>query len=373
MRQVAAVLTVLIFLSTCAQAQTQWNIQTSQGLDAVAFIGPLSGDPLAKSRHIYDEDIAAFRDQMSDEAITALEIIDRTIRLEQEFIVTAALALIFSAGPAQTLDEVIESAEKPDRLRRKLEASPYWDADNWAQFRKIAPYIAIILRELKRLNFESHWARVIQPALNEKRNELQDYLAAYDIAGEASRLLGRPLDNEIDVIVANYVAPLGIRIIGQRYLTHQSYRNETVVRDAAHEMFHPPFNMENDEIWKTLAPLKSDPWFANIVENHNPVYGYNSFEAIVNEDSTKALDQIVSERLGFDEDMGGRLRKNDEGMHMLAAALYHAMKEDGFDKRGGAYETWLLQASQRGLLAPDEVRRRAAAVVGEAAAARWDP
>ena len=59
-------------------------------------------------------------------------------------------------------------------------------------------------------------------------------------------------------------------------------------------------------------------------------------------------------------------------MHVLAAALYQAMKEDGFDQRGGPYQDWLIGAFDRDMLTPAEVRRRAALIVGQAAVDRWD-
>lgn len=92
---------------------------------------------------------------------------------------------------------------------------------------------------------------------------------------------------------------------------------------------------------------------------------------MVNEDSTQALDQIVAERLGFARDPALRWQHSDDGMHMLAAALYHAMKEDGFDQRGGRYHDWLVSALDRGLLTPEDVRRRAAEIVGQAAVDKW--
>ena len=58
---------------------------------------------------------------------------------------------------------------------------------------------------------------------------------------------------------------------------------------------------------------------------------------------------------------------------MFAAALYHAMKEDGFAETGGVYEDWLKSALQRDLLSPENVRRRAAEVVGEDMVNTWGP
>jgi hypothetical protein len=109
----------------------------------------------------------------------------------------------------------------------------------------------------------------------------------------------------------------------------------------------------------------------SIVHDHDPAFGYNSFEGVLNEDSTSALDQIVSERLGFARDPAERWQSVDDGMHMLAAALYHLMKEDEFAERGGNYPEWLDSVVDRGLLTPAEVKRRAAIVVGDAAVKKW--
>ena len=71
-------------------------------------------------------------------------------------------------------------------------------------------------------------------------------------------------------------------------------------------MFHPPFDTDDWRFVARFAHLQSDPWIRSIVETHNPQFGYNSFDGIINEDSTQALDQIVSERMGFGRDPGDR-------------------------------------------------------------------
>jgi hypothetical protein len=46
------------------------------------------------------------------------------------------------------------------------------------------------------------------------------------------------------------------------------------------------------------------------------------------------------------------------------------INEDGFATTGGEYSTWLTSALSRGLLVPEEVRVRAAEVVGQQAVYR---
>jgi hypothetical protein len=175
------------------------------------------------------------------------------------------------------------------------------------------------------------------------------------------------------VIVLYFNKPYGIRITGQRFMTGYAYPAEIQLRTATHELFHPPFDEDDWRLTTRLERLRNDPWMRSIVEDHDPQFAYNTFEGVVNEDSTEALDQIVSERMGFAPmPPGRRWSTHDGGMHMLAAALYHAMKEDGFDRRGGSYHDWLISALDRGMLTPDEVRRRARAIVGAEAVNRWN-
>lgn len=79
------------------------------------------------------------------------------------------------------------------------------------------------------------------------------------------------------------------------------------------------------------------------MHNHDPDYGYNSFEGLVEEDCVQALDQIVEERMGVARPVGQRWLEADDGLHILAAALYVLMKRDGYDRTGGNFSEWLAR------------------------------
>jgi hypothetical protein len=100
---------------------------------------------------------------------------------------------------------------------------------------------------------------------------------------------------------------------------------------------------------------------------------YIYFPELLDESATQALDQIVSDRMGFDQGPGARWRTADGGMHMLAAAIYQMLVEDGFGNKGGRFSDWFDSAIERGLLSPAEVKRRAALIVGKDAVDRWEP
>ena len=349
---------------------TRWNVHASMGLDALVLIGALSGDKL--QAEYYQRQIAYITGRMDEPALAALNRVAARAE-ESGSLVGPMLALIFSAGPVDTLEDAIQSAQAPEeRLRPGLEASVYWNAERWANMRDNAmPDILTVLLSMRDIGFELFWHEQMEPKVLPQVEEMKALLGGYDVIPEQQRLLGRELEPEIELVLLNFSQPYGIKIIGQRLVSHRTFDRDTQLRIAAHEIFHPPFNVNDEALLGSLDSLRRDPWMKSIVENHDPAFGYNSFKGVLNEDSSQALDQIVSERLGFARDPGKRWQHADGGMHMLAAAIYHMLLEDGYDKTGGKYATWLKSAIARGWFEAQEVRRRASEVAGPEAVERW--
>ncbi|MDX1459659.1 MAG: hypothetical protein R3348_01215 [Xanthomonadales bacterium] len=351
---------------------TRWVITPAAGMDAILLLGAAAGDIM--QAEIYPDDIARVREAISAEGLAALERIDQVVRVQLGKLTGPTLAYLFSAGPLDSLDDVIASAADPiGRLKPALMTSPYWDAQEFAAAQELMPTIHTALVALRDAGFNDWYRRDLEARILESVAVNRAAVAGHDIIPEQERLLGRKLDPRIELLVVNYAKPYGIRILGQRFVAYYGWKGETQLHVATHELFHPPYDIADEGLAALLEPLRQDAWLANIVENHDPRYGYNSFEGLVNEACTQALDQLVAERLGFAHDPGKRWRHADGGMHMLAAAIYQAMKQSGFAERGGRFEDWFRQAMASGLLAPEAVRAHATVVVGQDAVDRWAP
>jgi hypothetical protein len=57
------------------------------------------------------------------------------------------------------------------------------------------------------------------------------------------------------------------------------------------------------------------------------------------------LDQFIAERLGIAVPAAERWRANDQGLHVIAAALYEVMREDRYDETGGHAGAYLRDAA----------------------------
>jgi hypothetical protein len=334
--------------------RTLWTVTTSVGFDALAFLGPLSGKPLYAPR--YKAELDAFAPRVTPTLRTALDRLQARADAAGKLL-WPTLANVLSYGPTDTIDDLLAALDDPDRrVLPKLKPSSHWDQVSWDFVVGARGDAQIVLRELKAADFEGFRAGLVGDRLKSRAPELMAGLSKYDVIAEQERLIGRRLDPTIGVVLLWFSKPHAASMGGQRSLSHFDYPVETVVRIVAHEMLHPPFPMEGPVAKAALAVLDRDPLLQRVLKEHDPGFGYNSMEGILNEDTVEALDQIVSERLGVARDPAERWTTQDDGMHVLAAALYGMLKAEGYDRTGGSIEAWMGEAVKAGKLNPERIR-----------------
>ncbi|ACG79921.1 conserved hypothetical protein [Phenylobacterium zucineum HLK1] len=340
--------------------RTRWDIGSSTGFDALAFLGPLSGKPLYAER--YRAELDAFAPRSTPVLTAALGRLQARADAEGKLL-WPTLANVLSYGPAESIDELLASlSDLEGRILPAYRASSHWDEASWRFVAGGRADVAAVLGELRAADFPSFRAEFVGDRLSIQRPRLAAGLAGYDVIAEQERLIGRRLDPVIGVVLLWFSKPHGVSVGGQRSLSHFDYPLDTVVRVAAHEMLHPPFPMDGPAATAALKVLAADPLMVRVLKEHDPGFGYNSMDGLLNEDTVQALDQIVSERLGVARDPAERWRTADDGMHVLAAALYGMLKAEGYDRTGGDIEAWMEAAARGGKLAPERIARFAGQV-----------
>jgi hypothetical protein len=343
---------------------TRWDVRTSQGFDALCALNLLSGDEYYLQK--YPDEAKEFAAPSYAPARREAAELKRIIKDEGGGIVSALLTLVLSGGPDSTLTAVLASARHPAALEAAFRASPYWIQDSWDLFTRAQPHLVAALETMQRAGFEQLWQRHLGQDAGARAAALHDELSRYDVLGEEERLLGHELQGgRIEVILLWYSRPHGIRIQGARFLTNIGYPTSVVLRNAVHEPMHPPFDTASPAVRAAFDSLATDSLIAGIVARHNPSLGYTTVPGYVEEDCVQALEQVVSARLAVAKPAAERWRESDDGMHLLAAAIYDLMKESGFAERGGTFEAWFTHAVAGGELRPSEIARRARAVVGD--------
>jgi len=106
---------------------------------------------------------------------------------------------------------------------------------------------------------------------------------------------------------------------------------------------------------EALDSLRADAYLMDKVLNHNPSFGYNSFEGFIEEDCVQALNQVISEKFKVEVEARKRWKTNDDGMHVFAIALYSLMKEEDFNGEREAFRdkaVKLLEKQNRAKIVP---------------------
>lgn len=352
---------VIIFLflfitNIMSQSQTDWHIEPSFKYDALCFLNILTADTFYLT--YYKDEYDKFKDKITEPAELSLANLKKNLKENNGRIISAYLCLYFSAVEDSTLEQMTERLDKLDELKKNFGKTPYHDEESWNLFVSAVPDLRVIFSFLKEINFENYWKENILPYLQNKINEIRPGLPDYDVIKENEYYLGHKLpSNEITVYMLNYVRPHGIKITGTRFLTDAAWPFNIVIRTAAHEMMHPPYDISNDsELVKAIESLRKDDFLMDKVNNHNPSFGYNTLDGLIEEDCVQALDQLINEKFGIAREAKTRWTENDDGIHVFAVALYQVMKEENYNSKNEVFRDFLVRMINSGRLSAGKIK-----------------
>lgn len=344
--------------------RTRWKVRHREGLDALAILGPLSGKPFYA--RYYEAEMAAFKPKLAAPVMEALMSLHADADAAGGLL-WPNLTLILSGGPTDTIGDLQASLASAERtLNPPFQASVYWDPADWDRFLAGRERLASVLQGLQAAGFVEMWRGHAGAAAEKRMSDLGLLLPKLDIIAEQERLLGRALDRDVELDLSWFCRPHGVKVQGQRFIAHVGASDQVIVLTAAHEILHPPFDMNGPTAASVLAVLDKDPLFKRILAEKDPATGYNELDGILNEDVCQALDQIIQERVGYvHKAPAERWNGADQAMHVLAAGLYGLMKADGYDRTGGNLELWLTRAATAGRLGSASLHAAAAKVLGK--------
>jgi hypothetical protein len=343
--------------STAATISTQWRIEPSLKYDSLCLLNTLTGDPFYLWH--YSKAYSQFAPKLTPEAKTALAHLKHVIKDEGKGIISARLCLFFSACEAETLDELIATVDHPEKLRENFAKTPYWGDEVWQGFESIRGDLRVLFNWYKQIDFEGYWRDKVRPVATAKAKKMFGQIANYDVVPLIEKHLGRPLESHtITVYMLTYSQPHGIKITGTRFLTDVAWPYEIVVRNSVHEMMHPPYQLDGDaELGEVLDSFRADKYLMDKVEHHNPSFGYNTLEGFVDEDCVQALEQLINEHLGVATKPKERWKASDDGMHVLAVALYQMMKEEHYPEKDKSLRDFLVRMNKEGKFKPGSIKR----------------
>lgn len=335
---------------------TEWRVSPAFGLDTICFLNILTGDPYYVKR--YEKDYAQFEPKLTPAARTAFANLKRKIKDENKQIISAFFALPFSTVETNNLDDLIKNVRDSRRMKSNYQKTVNYDEKDWKIYESLRGDLLTIFLFLKKIEFEKYYRENILPGIQSKIPAIKSQLEKYNVVSEVEKLFHYPLaTNVIAVNLLNFSRPHGIRVTGIRFLTHVDYPFDILFQTSVHELMHPPFDLKNDEeLKKALDTLRADEFLMDKVKNHNPSFGYNTFEGFVEEDCVKALEQIIEEKYRMETEARKKWLESDDGIHVFAVALYSVMKQEKFDGSTESFRDFLLRVINSGKLSAGKIK-----------------
>lgn len=353
-----------------AKGRTHWNVIGSEGYDAIAFLGALSGQELY--RRAYAADADSFSPRLPERILADIPRLADEAGKSSFGLLWPVLANILSGAGVTTLDSVIASlTDLEGRVARASRANPSRNEEDLTWLRRNADRLTSVFAAMRNADFATFRRERLGPTFAARIATVSKDLSAYDVISWQEKLTGRHFDPTINVVLLAFSKPHGAKMQDQTFLQAADYDVATTVRIAAHEMLHPPMAMDGPAAKAALKVLERDQLIMRIVRDHDPRWGYTTLGGLLNEDICEALDQLISEELNVARDPADRWRKADDGMHVLAAGFFGLLKRDGWSRTGGNIEAWLAAAARSGRLAPAVLHPIAAEVLKRPVGQLW--
>ncbi|MDQ2877934.1 MAG: twin-arginine translocation signal domain-containing protein, partial [Pseudomonadota bacterium] len=237
---------------------TRWNVLESEGYDAIAFLGALSGGALYRATYAADAD--AFSPKLPAAIRADITALTEEADKQGFGLLWPGLANLLSYTSITTLDSVIAVlGDLEARIRSAFLKNPARDEKDWAWVVAHATRLRAVFIAMRDAGFPAFRRERIGSTIAARITEVSQGLAGYDVIRWQEKLTGRSFDPTITVVLMYFSKPHGVSLRGQTFLQAADYDTATTVRIAAHEMLHPPFPMEGPVATAAIAALNADP------------------------------------------------------------------------------------------------------------------
>src|SRR5690349_17950806 len=171
--------------------RTRWAVRTSEGLDAISFLQPLSGRPLYTEP--YQKELATFAPRLPADIRADVPKLWEEAEKGGVGLLAPALDVIFSSDHnGDTLDAVIAALGAPEqKLLPAYRASPYWEQETWDWVLKARPRLLAVLRAMRSAGFVKFRQQQAGTGLQERVKGVQRDLDGFDVIRYQERLTGR--------------------------------------------------------------------------------------------------------------------------------------------------------------------------------------
>lgn len=344
MKNFKLIMTICLVMGVLVKAVTQpksthWDIRTSAALDAWCLLNTLTGDDYY--RQFYPMEYEKWIELLNCKNDSNIQSLYR-LKTEMGITLSAGYTYMLGYTPDTTVTQLCDRFKNDfESIKKQLQTADYYNPQAWMVLESQKQVSIGYLELLCRANYDSIYYHDIYPEIRNSISAIQTKVAQYDIIPYIESFIDEELASDtVTLFLMNYNQPHGICIGKNRYITYHKYDINIIVNNAIHELLHPIINKYVTEL-DLVNSLEKDVFIYNAFENHDKVFGYNSFEAAIEESCVRFLDQVISEKIGTGRNPIDRWMNEDDGMHVFAAILYQVYNDLSAQKI--TFETLLHQ------------------------------
>lgn len=294
----------------------KFNVQYSYNLDLVNSINVLTGESLYLDwqKGIFE----LFGETLSEESKNKLK---KAVEINERPMLGPLLSLIMSAIPNFERRSVVRMFSDVNFLRDNFKHYSYYEEEDWERQASIIGLLLPVIQELETKGFHDYWKKERLPRIKKMQQQLRSFANSFNLGNEIETMLGTGQSFEsLTVYLCTFVAPHGVKICGQRYITDVAFSKETSIGISVHEMFHPPYNAKN--IAAELQKLGADPLLKHSFEKTDPKFGYSTMEGFIEENVVEAMAIFICHKLNLEKEPLTYFAKHDGGTHMFSVVLF---------------------------------------------------
>lgn len=291
----------------------QIRAEISYNLDMLCFLNIMTADELFVERHR-----SAFEKFYPLISCGTKQCIQAMVQKHGSML-SPLLTLLVSSLPDFNIRNLIGMLKSPLEIEYSMSKTPYnlsrEEYDSCFSFCQST--IIPLIEELEEADFYEYWQKNRLPLIKDKCNNINKYLSQFDVR-QWLRLY-RNVDSNLTVYLCSFTDPLGVKLCGDNLISDSSYKNDTILSNATHEAFHPPY--DTDVVIPYLDKIAQKPWIKKAFDNQTPP-GYGSMYGFIEENIVEALGIYIVVKLGVAIDPVDYFKTHDDGSHVLSPFFY---------------------------------------------------
>jgi hypothetical protein len=222
---------------------------------------------------------------------------------------------------------LVEMLGSSDEIKESMRKTPYRFSDESfeSHFASFVDVIIPLVAELEANGVRAYWNENKLPLIKAKCSELDEQLVKYNMEDVLQPFADMNMA-DCNIYLCAFANPFAIKLCGNTLITDVSNPLDTILANATHEIFHPPYNL--DIVNDSVQELTNKPWVKAVYEKQPPSAGFGSEEGFIEENIVEALGIYIAVKLGANIEPYKYFKNHDDGSHVISSHFYKYLCEN---------------------------------------------